>query len=366
MISIISDKGTVRWVGREKYSNKYGFYRWVKILSLSGITTYLIPIKPDKVILTGDIVEFECTNKWVSKDGTVFLSNILSFNVISHEVEQRKEIFNLTQIKFYDSGIVMIKDVNDGKVGRIKASINKDDWLKFQPDLEPSYRHNRIKNKLPIDEQKESFIEIEGIWKVFYRLDGSKSYYLHSNMNITRHNISKLVKIIADSEIMRKWREVRKEIRELLDQKRVVMAQDIKPILIKHGFKDNPDEVLKNMTWKGDYDEEFFGYLKSLTIKPIGFTDRGYWFEIDGPITIWEVPVYGEATYLFRGSMEEVVAKLGDLSKKDLLYAKKDIDPEKFDNFVLEVASTFFIGRCIHTELDSWKERISKMISSLG
>ena len=349
---------TVVGIGKPKQDKYHNWFRWVRALADGKLVLMPIPERYfEKPLRTGDFVEFEYER---SKQGNLtMLLGISAVRVVGHEVDRRTVNFDLTQMEFHDWGVSMRKP-------GFRALFLNEDWN--VPDLEPSRMHEKVKTKLPLDEQKASFVEVQAAWDVYYNWDGSRNLYTRRG-EVVKSNIVSLVRAVVAVDEARRWREARKEIKELLAQKRALMATDIDPILKKHGFAEDAEKVLKDLTWK-DYDEEYWGFLKGLTDKPIGFTERGYYFEVqgkEGPMTVWEIPEHGSATYFFLGTMGEVLPKVLPFSKMDLLTAKAEPNEDSrklMDDYLVSVAMGFFMGRVIHTDVDGWKRRVREALGS--
>jgi len=316
------------------------------------------PDTGDVRLRSGDVVNVEhyTVGDKPLEDGTRMLFNPKIFSVLGHEDKELTKRYELSQITFYDWGVIL-RDEDS------KTVIESDMWNQMT-NLETTWRLNKLKSKLSLDESKESFVEITAKYRVYYRRwnHDMPFYYSNGDWRITSENLLPLKKIVVEDETARKMRNFIRNIKEVIKSRFVISDQDILEVLKKvklvMDIKEARDYV-RNAVWKGRYEEEYFDFLKGKA-KEIRVAYEGFLFVLPKSLVILEEPEYAKATYVFVGEVNDVVSKLVGIRqaddtgkwKEELLKFKREI-PEKFN---------WFLDRIIHYDFDGWKENLEKVI----
>jgi hypothetical protein len=292
----------------------------------------------------------------VKLDDLRFADDAVSARIVFGQLEKRMEYGASGEsfVRWYHSGATFpVKTTfpSDG-ASQISIRIDGDLWRRFIPDFELAYSHNEIKKHLPVDQLNEVAIEVSGKFRVIYNWDKTVRLENTDDIVFTNQNLMSLKRAVEESELAKRWKIVRKQIRELLALKRILSVSQVQEILDANNYNAPVEDVMKSLSNSKDYNDDFFEHVKSLAGEsPAYFTERGYFFKV-GRYTVWEIPQRGRASWVFIGEPNEVVTKLGDFEKMEILEAKDKL-PESV---------AFFKGRAIHRTEDGWKEALGELL----
>ena len=377
-------------VGKSKWNNRGNLIQWIKVQRKDSPKPLLFSLSPEKVtkadLKPSDVVyiAFPENATFTEKEDVIFAPSPTDIQYIGLDSIELTVPITLEQINFKDNELdayivygKLEKVWNNGyfnythsgetfpvkttfpSKGASSISIRIQDelWNKFNTGIDLSWNHNRIKKGLPVDMQKSVAIEVAGQFRVLYNRDGTCRLQNSDNIVITNQNLIGLKKVLEEDELSKRWKEVRKQIKEILELKHIISADEVQEILDKNNYAGKPEEVVKAITWKKSYDEEYFNYLKELSDADIIYFGEGsYFFKVDGKV-IQEIPAKGVASYCFLGSVEDVVTKLKalDLTKTELWHAKKEMPKETL---------YFYRGRIVHNNFEQWSEDIQDFIKT--
>jgi hypothetical protein len=386
------------WTWEQQHRFVPKTFCWVKIQADRSSLPLLFKLFSDQTSLgfgkikSGDLVYARFTEQipqpQAGKD-VIFVRTPNRLEVIGVETVHTTYSFNLTDTKFYDThielahwfgdkqnvtldngfqtvgwrGDLLQSKVRGPSLGTRKISVKLDDatWKKYSPDFELAFSHNKIKSKLSIEDQQASYIEVEGDFRVFYNVDQTTTLVAEENLQVTRQNIISLKKIVEESELAQRWKQIRAKLREIMAIKHGLLSlEEAHQVFEEYKWKgNNVEDALQGLFWHKDYDTEYFEYIKELSKgSPAYFSEFGYYFRIEnssGIFTVWEVPRRGSSTYVFRGEPNEVVTKLGDMRKTEI-WELKEQQPQ---------AMFFYVGRTNHVEgyEDNYKDRLKTLLT---
>ena len=379
---------TVVFVSRVKYpeNSNIGFH-WVKVQKKGDKLPLLFKYPEEKVrhlnIKVSDVLYLVFPDTgFTEKEDVIFAPVPKDLQYIGYDTVEMTVPIQMKNIEFKESGVtgnlyygtkqkVMTpygREI-DGYRGDllpvqttfstlgarfIRVHIDESYWKKLQPDFELSYSHNRIKKSLPLDMQNEVVVEVHGKFRVSYNMDGTCSLSNTDDFVFTANLIS-LKKAVEDDQLSKRWKQVRKQIKEILALKHIISADEVQAIFAENNYQGNVEEAVKSITWRKNYDDEYFSYLRDLSKQEtVYFGEDSYFFQI-GNYTAQELPRAGSATYVFVGTVSEVVTKLKALymTRTELWEAKKELPKETM---------YFYKGRAIHSSEETWKEKLQELM----
>jgi len=303
-------------------------------------------------IRNGDIVNFEhFTKEFKFDNGGVMRTNPKIITILGHVVETTVEKYSLGNLTFYDWGV-------EAKNQNSICKIPKEEWDSIT-GLETNFQLNKLKRKLKEDEEKETFIEVQAEFKLYYRWNINNVFRYHTNggkIVLVSENLLPLKKVKSDEEEVMRTRLMLEEIKTLLQNKMFVTIDDIVILARKYTMPEQDvNEYIRSIVWKKDYDEEFTNWLKSKS-KNVLYGFEGLFYCLPNNVTVLEDPTTGKASYVFIGDPNYIASQIeairrenrdnsGSLAWREILYRLKKSVPEK---------TNFFVGRVVHFDKEQW------------
>ena len=317
---------------------------------------------PEAKLRSGDIINIDgLKTMGTLPDGIFFARNPTGIVVVGHIKEKCTKRYLLSQIKFYDWGVIL-RDEHS------KAVVPASNWNNITK-LETGYILNRFKDRLSDNEKVTSYVQLTGGFNVHFGWRGEYQKWLYADRNsdltIEAFNLLPLTRVVAESQEIARMKLFTKMVRATLESRFVVNDEDIEKARKESGIDLSflaAKEMVLDLLWKEGYDESYFTHLKRAA-ESIYYSEDGFVFVLRNGKIVLEEPEYGKATYVFQGPLNEVVSRLEAIrqsehvskpgSWKEKLLTWKKRYPDDF---------SFFIDRVIHGDYASWLKELEERI----
>jgi hypothetical protein len=374
--------GIVIWVSsRRKDPVTHKYFNWVKLkvgnkfymtkLYESDVDKFFGRLSVIPPLSSGQTVTFTY-DKARYKDGVWWIHRLMSIKVTGFVSKYVKQTFMMDNVKFYDGAVGCYED-NANEF--FKITIDSGVW-EDASGFKPYAILDGLK-KIIAKNGKSFKVKVEGEARVKYTVGGTPIFHITDPSKVEIDGLDEL----RDAYQVIKRREIRKVIREItkavkdkpLTHKDVMdyisgkdQFPNISPLVV-----DSVEGDLISACMKKGYEEQYIEYLKSIKNpdSQIYVSENGFFFHIKDK-TVWEVPVANFATYVFKGSPNEVLPMIYDVSRNVMIRVKNIPTEElmgELDDLLEGVATIekikeIFVGRAYHTSFDEWEKQVDELV----
>jgi hypothetical protein len=191
--------------------------------------------------------------------------------------------------------------------------------------------------------------KVEGVWKAVPRLNGDTQVKMFNYELGDLQEVNKTYLADLAYKALIAWAR-----RKLDDEKKILSKDEIEDKAQELGIEIDGDEFLTEVTFKPEYQKEFFDFFRDLAVETF-YSEKAFFFILKNGNIAWEKPEYGASTYIFEGQ---------DLQKLWDYLAETPRSSIVSDDRVQAVLK--FIGRRKHPQAneseytENWKEDIKE------